>query len=145
MNRNGHKIQLTVRLDPATHAAARALERKTRRPLSVIVAEAARDTLIPEERASLFDQLESVSNRLLQRTSTLERSIGRELTTIKELIAVGSRVYLNHVPEVPESERETASLSGRARFAKLVASVKRNLDHGVSILDETEGYHGDEQ
>lgn len=138
MSTKPHKIQLTVRLQPEAHRAAMDAQRRSGVPLAVIVADAATKVLLPTPSESTEAKVQALSNRLLSRMETLERSIGRELYLSKELLAQFARAYFNHTPAIPESERNPASTSGRLRFVRLVDQVNVNVRQGVSILNETE-------
>lgn len=129
---------MTVRLEPEVFRAAREFERRTGTPRSVLVAEAAKQVLLPPPHESPETRMENLSRRVLTRLNGLEHTIGTELQIIKELLALGMRAYFNHTPTIPDSERETASLSGRARFARLVGLLNQNLQDGASILNDTE-------
>lgn len=83
-------------------------------------------------------EFKELRKSVLSRLNTIEHALGRELVTIRELIALLARTYLNHTPEVTESERDAASLSGQLRFARLVELLRRNVKDGISILNEAE-------
>lgn len=138
MSTKPHKIQLTVRLQPEAHRAAKDAQRRSGKPLAVIVADAANKILLPTPDESAEIKIQTLSSRLLSRMETLERTIGRELYLSKELLAQFARSYFNHTPAIPESERNPASTSGRLRFVRLVEQVNVNVRQGVSILNETE-------
>lgn len=138
VNANHDKVQMTVRLRPDVVRAARETSIRSGVPVSVIVAEAAGETLLPPPEESAETKVQNVSIRLLSRMETLERALGRELFLTRELLAQFVRAYLNHTPAVPEPERTVASLSGRVRFKRLVEQVNVNAHQGVSILNDTE-------
>lgn len=133
-----HKVQMTVRLKPEVYRRAREIERRTGTPVSVVVSDAAEAALVPRSEESAETKLQNLSNRLLSRLQTLERDLGGELMTTNELLAQFVRAYFNHTAEVPDSEREAASTSGRLRFVNLLKRVKVNIRMGVSILNDAE-------
>lgn len=135
------KVQMTVRLHPDVVRAARETSIRSGVPVSVVVAEAACQTLLPPPEESAEIKVRNVSNRLLSRMETLERALGRELVLTRELVAQFARAYFNHTPAVPDPERNAASLSGRLRFVRLVEQVNTNARQGVSILNDTEVTH----
>ncbi len=141
MSTNQRKIQMTVRLEPAVFRAAQEFERRTGTPRSVLVAEAAKQVFLPPPHESPETRMENLSKRVLTRLNALERTLGTELQTIKELLGLGLRAYFNHTPAIPESERDAASLSGRARFARLIDLLNQNLHDGATILNDTETHH----
>jgi len=138
VNENRHKVQMTVRLKPEIYLAAKEAERRRGVPVSVIVADAASEVLLPAPEESAETKLQNLSNRLLSRVETLERSLGRELFINKELLGQFIRAYFNHTPSIPDTERTAASLSGRLRFVRLLEQVNVNVRQGVSILNDSE-------
>ncbi|MCO6439393.1 MAG: hypothetical protein J5J06_20070 [Phycisphaerae bacterium] len=132
------KVQMTVRLRPEVASAARKASLRNGTPVSVIIAEAAGQTLLPPPEESVETKVHNLSNRLLSRMETLERALGRELFLTRELVAQLARAYFNHTPAIPDQERAAASLSGRLRFVRLVEQVNVNAGQGVSILNDTE-------
>lgn len=141
MKRN-NKTQMTVRLEADVFRAVKERERRTGMPRSVIVAEAAKQTLVPPPHESPEAKMTKTATRVLTRIEQLERAIGTELWQVKELIALLARAYFNHTPAIPDSQRDAASLSGRARFAHLTELLERNLNDGTSILGKGESNNG---
>jgi len=137
MNSRRDKIQMTVRLKPEVYLAAKEAERRIGVPLSVIVAEAAGQSLLPPPAESPDVKIQNMANRLLSRMETLERALGREMLLSRELLAQFARAYFNHTPAIPDSERSAASTSGRVRFVRMVEQVSLNVRQGVSILEES--------
>lgn len=142
MKNNQQKIQMTVRLSPGVYRAAKEVERRRKIPISVIVADAAAEVLVPPAHESPEVRMQNLSNRMLGRMETLERALGRELYSTKELVAQLTRAFFNHTPAIPDSERASASLSGRIRFVRLVEQVNLNVKDGLSILNDSEVNHG---
>jgi len=138
MKSRNEKVQMTVRLRPEVASAAQKASLRNGTPVSVIIAEAAGQTLLPSPEESVETKVQNLSNRLLSRMETLERALGRELFLTRELVAQLARAYFNHTPAIPEQERSAASLSGRLRFVRLVERVNANAGQGVSILNDTE-------
>lgn len=138
MKTNQRKVQMTVRLEPDVFTAAKEIERRTRTPRSVVIANAAKEVLLPRPHESPEQIMNKLSTGLLTRMGALERAFGKELHVLKELIALAARAYFNHTPAVPESQRDAASLSGRARFTRLIEQLDENVKSGASIFNETE-------
>ena len=134
MKRNGNKIQMTVRLEPEVHRAVLARANRSGIPPAVVVADAAKQKLLPKSSDDELT-LERATDRLLRRIGKIDSAWQEEYHTLRELIAIFIRMYLNHTPAVPESERRDASMSGRARFNRIVDLLERNLKDGISVLD----------
>lgn len=136
------KVQMTVRLKRDVYRRAKDVERRTGVPVSVIIADAAAETLLPPLEETAETKIENLSKRFLSRLEVLERAMGKELFVTKEILAQFARAYFNHTAAIPESERPSASMSGRLRFMRLVEQVKTNANHGLSILDDSETADG---
>jgi len=134
------KLQKTIRFERDVVRAANERARRLGLPFSVVLANAAKEALLVQNKNETGDALGEMRKSVLSRLSRLEQEVGRELVGVRELLALLTRAYLNHTPIVPEDARDAASLSGRARFAQLVELLQRNLKEGVSILDESEMY-----
>ena len=136
MKRNGNKIQMTVRLEPEVHRAVLARANRSGIPPAVVVADAAKQKLLPKSSDDELT-LERATDRVLRRIGKIDSAWQEEYHTLRELIAIFIRMYLNHTPAVPESERRDASMSGRARFNRIVDLLERNLRDGISVLDSS--------
>lgn len=136
MSTQPNKIQMTVRLEPAVHEAAVAVSNRTGRALAIVVNDAAKQTLLPKDN----EKLDSGMQEFAKRTATqINRSRDRtldELHVVKEMMGLLIRTYLNHTAPVPESERESASRSGRGRFLRILQLLDGNLRSGTSVFDE---------
>ena len=128
------KVQMTVRLEPEVEKAAIAYARRTGVAVSVVVADAAKRTLLPatDDRSM---SLEQSTERLLRRLGKLDASVQADLNEIRESIGLAVRTYLNHTPSIPDSERQAASMSGRIRFDRFVHLLDQNLRDGTSVLE----------
>lgn len=125
---------MTVRLEPEVHRAVLAKANRSGIPPAVVVADAAKQKLLPKSSDDELT-LERATDRLLRRIGKIDLAWQEEYHTLRELIAIFIRMYLNHTPAVPESERRDASMSGRARFNRIVDLLERNLKDGISVLD----------
>ena len=134
MKRPPNKIQMTVRLEPEVHRAAIAHANRSGIPVSVVVADAAKRTLLPKTDGDQMT-LEQSTDRILRRLGKIDALWQEEHHTLRELMAIFVRTYLNHTPEVPESERQVASMSGRNRFNQFVERLEQNLKEGISVID----------
>lgn len=134
MKRAGNKIQMTVRLEPQVHRAVLAKANRSGIPPAVVVADAAKQKLLPKSSDDELT-LERATDRILRRIGKVDALWQEEHHTLRELVAIFVRTYLNHTPAVPEGERKDASMSGRARFNRFVDLLERNLKDGISVLD----------
>ena len=107
-------------------------------PYSVVLANAAKEALLSPANGTCEEELKALRQHVLARVNTIEHNLGRELATVRELLAILVRIYLNHTPELPESQHDPASISGRLRFARVRELLQRNVDEGISILDDKE-------
>lgn len=138
MTSRERKLQKTIRFERAVVRAAHERSRRLGLPLSVVLANAAKEALLLPCDGTPDAELKELRRAVLSRMNSIERDLGRELVLIRELLALLARTYLNHTPEIPDSQRESASISGRLRFARLVEHVDRNVEQGVSILENGE-------
>ncbi len=138
MTNKERKLQKTIRFERDVVRAATERSRRIGLPYSVVLANAAREALLAPCDGSSEAEFKELRKSVLSRLNTIEQALGRELVTIRELLALLARTYLNHTPDVSETEREAASMSGRLRFARLIELLQRNVGDGVSILDEPE-------
>lgn len=136
MSTRPNKVQMSVRLEPAVRAAALAVANRTGQPLAVVVADAAKRTLIKRDDAQLASGMEQVAKQLTTQINQSRDQTLDELHILKEMLGLMIRTYLNHTAPVPESERDAASRSGRARFVRLLQRLESNLGRGGSVFDE---------
>lgn len=136
MSLSANKIKVSVRLEPDVHKAAEHYAARMNIPLAIVVADAAKQTLLPQYRKDA--ELASVRaiERCFNKLRVLEDRIGTDLHVLKEMIGLAVRVYLNHTAAVPEEAKSAATLSGRIRFERYLDLLARNLRTGASILSE---------
>jgi hypothetical protein len=136
MSLNGQKIKVSVRLEPDVYKAAENYSARMNVPLAVVVADAAKQTLLPQCRKDAELASLKATERCFNKLRVLEDRIGNDLHVIKEMIGLAVRVYLNHTPAVPDEAKSAAALSGRIRFERYLDLLARNLRTGASILAE---------
>jgi hypothetical protein len=136
MSLNGQKIKLSVRLEPEVYKAAENYSARMNIPLAVVIADAAKQTLLPQFRKDAELASLKATERCFNKLRVLEDRIGNDLHVLKEMIGLAVRVYLNHTPAVPEEAKSAATLSGRVRFERYLDLLARNLRTGASILAE---------
>jgi hypothetical protein len=136
MSFNGHKVKLSVHLEPEVYKAAENYSARMNVPLAVVVADAAKQTLLPQYRKNAELASLKATEKCFNRLRVLEDRIGNDLHVLKEMIGLAVRVYLNHTPAVPDDAKSAATLSGRARFERFLDVLAKNLRTGASILAE---------
>jgi hypothetical protein len=131
---SGHRVQITVFLEPRVHRAAKQRSVEMKLSLSATVAQAAKESLLSSYRSDREKEILKAADRNLHALRRLEQRMRIELQVLKELIALGMRSFFNHMPAVPESGKTAALLSGKQRFQRYLDLVAANLRGGDSIL-----------
>lgn len=142
MKRKHRKIQKTIRCEPAVIECASKQAKRLGLPEAVVLANAAKVGLLGGGEPATDPELAELRQALLARMARLEDMLRRDLFELRELVAILTRTYLNHTPDIPGEERESASMSGRHRFTKLRELVHRNVTDGTSILDAEASANG---
>ena len=133
---SGHRIQLTVFLEPQVHQAAKRRAAEMKRSLSATVAEAAKESLLSSYRSERETEILKAAERNFYALRRLEQRMRIELQVLKELIGLGMRAFFNHTPPIPESGKAAALVSGKQRFQRYLDLVASNLRGGESILGD---------
>jgi hypothetical protein len=131
---SGHRIQITVFLEPQVHRAAKQRAGEIKLSLSATVAEAAKESLLSSYRSERETEILKATERNLYALRRLDQRMRIEVQVLKELIGLGMRSFFNHIPPVPESGKTAALLSGKQRFQRYLDLVAANLRGGDSIL-----------
>jgi hypothetical protein len=131
---SGHRVQVTVFLEPQVHWAAKQRAGEMKLSLSATVAEAAKESLLSSYRSERETEILKATERNLYALRRLAQRMRIELQVLKELIGLGMRSFFNHIPPVPESGKTAALLSGKQRFQRYLDLVAANLRGGDSIL-----------
>jgi len=136
------KVQMTVRLEQEVFRAAREAERRTGLPRSVVVAEAAREVLVPPPHESPEARMERLSARVLSRLTALEKKLGTTLLdrSVRPLrVTEAGRVFLEGIDEVLERydrlERRVAALHEEPEGVVRVAAI---YSAGIDLLREAQ-------
>ena len=132
----GHRVQVTVFLEPAVHQAARRRAAEAHLSLSATVAEAAKESLLSSYRSDRERELLRAADRNFHALRRLDGRLRLELALLKEMVGLGVRSFLNHTPAVPESGKAAALLSGKQRFGRYLNLVAANLRGGDSVLGD---------
>ncbi len=133
---NDDKIKLSIRLIRSAYEAAKSQASTTGSAISVIVAEAATQTLLATYRSDREAEILQAVERVFFKLQKLEKRQNLDLLILKEMVGLGIRAYFNHTPEVPDHERSAALLSGKARFHRYLDTLARNLRQNKSILSD---------
>ena len=133
---NDDKIKLSIRLMRSAYDAAKSQAATTGSAISVIVAEAATQTLLATYRSDREAEILKAVERVFFKLQKLEKRQNLDLLILKEMMGLSVRAYFNHTPEVPDHERSAALLSGKARFHRYLDTLARNLRQNKSILGD---------
>ena len=133
---NDDKIKLSIRLIRSAYDAAKSQASTTGSAISVIVAEAATQTLLATYRSDREAEILQAVERVFFKLQKLEKRQNLDLLILKEMVGLSIRAYFNHTPEVPDHERSAALLSGKARFHRYLDTLARNLRQNKSILSD---------
>ncbi len=130
----GHRVQVTVFLEPAVHRAAKRRAAEAHLSLSAVVAEAAKESLLSSYRSDREQELLRAADRNFHALRRLDGRLRLEVAVLKEMVGLGVRSFLNHTPPVPESGKAAALLSGKQRFGRYLDLVAANVRGGDSVL-----------
>lgn len=132
----GHRIQLTVRLEPQVMQAARQRSSEMKVSLSATVADAAKESLLSSYRSEREQEILKAVDRNFHALRRLERQLWLEISVLKEMIGVGMRSFFNHTTPIPEATKNAALRSGKERFHRYLDLLAANLRSGESILKD---------
>jgi predicted transcriptional regulator len=90
---------------------------------SALVEDAVRASLEPQPHAGIEDALARRLNEISRTLATL----ARDQLVATETLALFVRYFLTATPPVPDSEQESARLTGRKRYEVLIAEVGRRV------------------
>jgi predicted transcriptional regulator len=93
---------------------------------SALVEEALRASLEPQQHPGVD---ESLARRLNELSKAVARQ-ANEQTVATETLALLVRYFLTVMPPIPESDQESARLTGRRRFEIFIAEVGRRVAEG---------------
>lgn len=129
------KVLLSGSIDPDVYAALQAhCQRHPQVSRSAVVSRALRQYLLPDYQEERERVLAANLDRLWWHQHNLADRLDRDLVTIREMLAMLVRTFYIHTPEVPESQREGAILSGEQRFNRFLVVVAEHLGPGKSAL-----------
>jgi hypothetical protein len=132
----GHRIQVSVFLEPEVHKAAKQRAGEMKLSLSATVADAAKESLLSSYRSERENQILKAEERNFYAVRRLEQRLRIDLQVVKELIGMGMRSFFNHIPPVPDNGKTAALVSGKQRFQRYLDLVASNLRGGDSVLGD---------
>ena len=133
---NNDKIKFSISLGRPAYDAAKALAAASGKAFTFVVADAATQMLLATYRADREAEVLKAVERVFFKLQKLEKHQHLDLLILKEMVGLGIRAYFNHTPEVLESQRSAAQLSGKARYHHYLDTLARNLRQNQSILGE---------
>ena len=133
---NEEKIKFSISLGRPAYDAAKSLAAASGKAFTFVVADAATQTLLATYRCDREAEILKAVERVFFKLQKLEKHQHLDLLILKEMVGLGIRAYFNHTPEVLESQRSVAQLSGKARYHHYLDTLARNLRQNQSILGE---------
>ena len=132
---NASKVLLSGSIDPDVYEALQVhCRRRPQVSRSAVVSRALRQYLLPDYQEERERVLAANLDRLWWHQHNLADRLDRDLATVREMLAMLVRTFYIHIPEIPESQREGAILSGEQRFNRFLAVVAEHLGPGKSSL-----------
>lgn len=133
---NEEKIKFSISLGRPAYDAAKSLAAASGKAFTLVVADAATQTLLATYRSDREAEILRAVERVFFKLQKLEKHQHLDLLILKEMVGLGIRAYFNHTPEVLDSQRSAALLSGKARYHHYLDTLARNLRQNKSILGE---------
>ena len=124
---NNEKIKFSISLGRPAYDAAKSLAAASGKAFTFVVADAATQTLLATYRSDREAEILKAVERVFFKLQKLEKHQHLDLLILKEMVGLGIRAYFNHTPEVLESQRSAAQLSGKARYHHYLDTLARNL------------------
>lgn len=129
------KAPLTVRLDDELFRAVKQHAARTGASLGSVVADAARQTLLPQYRqqkdAAVLRAVEKCFNRLVK----MDEQRRDEHELIREMLAMLVRTYYTHTPAISGDTLDAAHVAGAQRFERFLRVLGENLRKHASIME----------
>ena len=133
---NNDKIKFSISLGRPAYDAAKSLAAASGKAFTFVVADAATQTLLATYRSDREAEILKAVERVFFKLQKLEKHQHLDLLILKEMVGLGIRAYFNHTPEILESQRSAAQLSGKARYRHYLDTLARNVRQNKSILGE---------
>ena len=119
--RSGH-IYFTTTLPPELVEGIKNAAKKRRVQQKQIVISGVSEFLWPKE------QDEEVLSRRLTRIEGAQKTLSEKLEIISETLALFVQVWFSNTYELPEGDKETASVQGERRFNTFLEALTRRLE-----------------
>ena len=130
------KIKFSISLGRPAYDAAKSLAAASGKAFTFVVADAATQMLLATYRSDREAEVLKAVERVFFKLQKLEKHQHLDLLILKEMVGLGIRAYFNHTPEILESQRSAALLSGKARYRHYLDTLARNVRQNKSILGE---------
>ena len=130
------KIRFTVWLEPAVFDAAKARAQRGGLSVSVVLAQAARESLLEAYRSDRDAELLKAVERVFHKLRRIEERHGLDHRVLQEMLGLAVLSFFNHTPAVPEDQKKAALLSGKVRFERYLDLLAKNIRGGSSVLGE---------
>lgn len=125
---------VSVYLSRDLHAQVQRLAKQQRRSESSFIAQALKTHLNAGAAGQTAE--ENAQRKLSRLDARIDKVLGETLL-VKETLLLFIRVWLEHVPPLPEAEEESAAASAEARFERFLDMVAQALAPGQSIAAQT--------
>ena len=133
---NNDKIKFSISLGRPAYDAAKLLASASGKAFTLIVADAATQTLLATYRGEREAEVLKAVERVFFKLQKLEKHQHLDLLILKEMAGLSIRAYFNHTPDILDSQRSAALLSGKARYREYLDILARNVRQNKSILGE---------
>lgn len=133
---NDDKIKFSIRLGRPAYNAAKARAAAEGKAFTLVVADAATETLLDTHRSDREAEILRAVERVFFKLQKVEKHQHLDLLILKEMLALGVQAYFDHTPDIPASLRSAALLSGETRFHHYLDTLAHNVRQNKSILDE---------
>ncbi len=136
MMNDANKIKLSIRLLPAAYDAAKTRADASGAAVSMVVAEAATRTLLATLHSDREAEVLQAVKQVFFKLHKLETRQKLDSAVITEMVGLGTRAFFNHIPEISDSLRADALLSGKVRFKDYLDALVGNIRQKKSLLGE---------
>jgi hypothetical protein len=129
------KYPLTIRLDDELLKIVKAQAALTRSSLGSVVADAARQALMPEYREKQEQTLLKAMDRCFNRLVKMHEDQQSQHDLVREMLAMFVRTFFRHTPAVKPEHREASTASAAKRFEVFLDALATNRRNRLSVMD----------
>jgi hypothetical protein len=104
--------------------------------VSEVFAAAAKATLIDTDRQNKDERILQAIDRVFHLIQRIDRRHVYDQQVLNEMVGLQIRSFFNHTPAVPPRDKDSALMSGKARFNRFLDVLAANLRSGKSILND---------